>query len=224
MPYQRKIQAITIDQHTRRLLWNDFELAFHCQRSKQRYSNCWSKIIKIKNTKNAQKIEMLLSTTRSKLQWRCLLNFCGSMIVVHDGKVGCSTVGQISVQILYFDWLCSLLHVIIPTILSLLSSVTWLLRSKEREYLSLDTCSVLVVRVSVITVFGAIPFLHLGWYIYFKLRLLSAEILFSSLIKHFKAVVFGFIVSNVSSTEGFSPILPIKKKREKIKCMISESC
>lgn len=40
MPYQRKIQAITIDQHTRRLLWNDFELAFHCQRSKQRYSNC----------------------------------------------------------------------------------------------------------------------------------------------------------------------------------------
>lgn len=96
MPYQRKIQAITIDQHTRRLLWNDFELAFHCQRSKQRYSNCWSKIIKIKNTKNAQKIEMLLSTTRSKLQWRCLLNFCGSMIVVHDGKVGCSTVGQIN--------------------------------------------------------------------------------------------------------------------------------
>lgn len=88
MPYQRKIQAIAIDQHTRRLLWNDFELGFHCQRSKQRYSNCWSKIIKIKNTKNAQLLR--------KLRWRCLLNFCGSMIVVHDGKVGCSTVGQIN--------------------------------------------------------------------------------------------------------------------------------
>lgn len=126
--------------------------------------------------------------------------------------------------LLYFDWLCFLLYVIIFIILFFFSFVMWLLWLKEREYLSLDICSVFVVRVSVIIVFGVIVFLYFGWYIYFKLCLLSVEILFLLLIKYFKVVVFGFIVSNVFFIEGFFLILLIKKKREKIKCMIFEFC